>query len=110
MNQKTVMEWQWCQCVGFGVIIMLAQWMCLVETTRGKKIIFVCSFRGTSVHSRGREEWVSQRWWECEAMAIHIFTDQETEKVGNQGPGCKCQSPVPTDLVLLVQLHLCKDP
>lgn len=80
MNQKIVMEWQWCQCVGFDVTIMLAQRKCLAETARGeKKFIFVCNFRGISVHPRGREEWLSQWWWECEAVAVHIFTDQEAE-------------------------------
>lgn len=41
MDQKTVMEWQWCQCVGFDVTIMLAQWKCLAETARGEKNLFL---------------------------------------------------------------------
>lgn len=45
MNQKTVMEWQWCQCVGFDVTIMLAQQKCLAETVRGGKIYFCLQFQ-----------------------------------------------------------------
>lgn len=112
MTQKRVMEWQWCQCVGFDVTVMLAQRKCLAETARGGKnlFLFAISEGFQSTPEAGKSGSVSGGGSVRQWLFTFSQTRKQSEKVGNQGPGYKGQRPIPTDLILLAQLHLHKNP